>query len=81
MALRMPEMSIPARSNMPPLEPNSFCISTTMTAVLAGSTTIGPGLAASLSVPVMHFSSGGWLLLDVSVPFRLPIKRKAQPFM
>jgi hypothetical protein len=58
MAARMPEMSIPALSNMPPLEPKSFCISTTMTAVLAGSMASGPGLAANLKTPGMRVLRG-----------------------
>ena len=44
----MPEMSIPARSNMPPFEPKSFCISTTITAVFAVSNVIASGFASRL---------------------------------
>src|SRR3954453_6074738 len=42
------EISIPARSNIPPFEPKSFCMSTTMTTVLAVSIAIGSGFASSL---------------------------------
>src|SRR5882672_7614510 len=46
--LWMLEISIPARSNMPPLLPKSFCISTTITAVLAGSMPIASGFARNV---------------------------------
>src|SRR6266576_464440 len=45
-AARIMEMSIPARWNIPPSEPKSFCMSTTITAALSASIAIGPGLAS-----------------------------------
>jgi len=55
----------PARSNMPPLEPKSFCISTTITAVIAGSNVIASRFTsrwisrsfASLGLLVSTFTS------------------------
>src|SRR5438105_4140911 len=41
----MPEISTPARSNIPPLAPKSFCISMTSTAARDASIAIDPGLA------------------------------------
>src|SRR2546423_7441375 len=46
MAWRIEEMSTPARWNMPPSAPKSFCISTTTTAVRARSMVVGPGFAS-----------------------------------
>src|SRR6266581_2126510 len=48
MTLRIPEMSIPPRANIPPSEPKSFCISTTMTALRDGSKETGSGLALTV---------------------------------
>src|ERR1700756_1050963 len=42
-------MSIPARSNIPPLLPKSFCMSTTSTAVRAVSIVIGSGDASMVA--------------------------------
>src|ERR1700676_1575664 len=44
----MGAMSTPARSNIPPLLPKSFCMSTTITAVRAVSIVIGSGEASML---------------------------------
>jgi hypothetical protein len=49
MAPRIMEISVPARSNMPPWAPKSFCVSTTSTAVLAVSMAIGFGVASILT--------------------------------
>jgi len=54
----MPLMPIPALSNMPPGEPKAFCISTTITAVRAGSISTGAGVA--------------WIsMVCIAVPFSL----------
>src|SRR5919109_736122 len=42
-------MSTPARSNIPPLLPKSFCMSTTITAVRAVSIVIGSGEASMIA--------------------------------
>src|SRR6266849_7852420 len=42
-------MSTPARSNIPPLLPKSFCMSTTITAVRAVSIVIGSGQASMIA--------------------------------
>lgn len=42
-------ISIPARSNMPPLEPKSLCMSTTITAVRARSIVSGSGRAGTVT--------------------------------
>src|SRR6266478_2025265 len=45
----MGAMSTPARSNIPPLLPKSFCMSTTVTAVRAVSMVIGSGEASMIA--------------------------------
>src|SRR5215467_7276986 len=45
----MGAMSTPARSNIPPLLPKSFCMSTTITAVRAVSIVIGSGEASMIT--------------------------------
>src|SRR6266481_9041152 len=45
-----PEISTPARSNMPPLAAKSFSISTTRTALRTGSIEIGSGFASMLII-------------------------------
>src|SRR5258708_4213324 len=45
----MGAMSTPARSNIPPLLPKSFCMSTTITAVRAVSIVIGSGEASMIA--------------------------------
>jgi hypothetical protein len=45
-AARVIEISIPARSNIPPSAAKSFRMSTASAAVMAGSMVVGPGLAA-----------------------------------
>jgi hypothetical protein len=52
-------MSMPALSNMPPFEPNAFCMSTTTNAVREGSISTGSGTALI-----------GWLRMATS-PFLL----------
>src|SRR5215469_5824937 len=47
MAFRMPAISMPASPNIPSLEPKSFCISTTMTALCAGMITSASGFAST----------------------------------
>src|SRR3989337_808707 len=49
------EMSIPARSNNPPLEAKSFCISITNRAVLAMSTLIGSGFASTFTTRLFEY--------------------------
>jgi hypothetical protein len=44
-----PEMSMPARSNIPPLLAKSFSISTTTTAVCFGLIATGSGLASTVT--------------------------------
>src|SRR5947208_13649928 len=48
-----PEMSAPARLNMPPLETKSFSISTTITAVFFGLIAIGSGFASTVTTPLL----------------------------
>ena|SRR6516225_255825 len=43
-------VSNPARSNIPPLDPKSFCMSTTITTVFARSRLIGVGFAARVAL-------------------------------
>src|SRR5437879_8631709 len=51
----MGAMSTPARSNIPPLLPKSFCMSTTITAVRAVSIVIGSGEASMIACrPVLN---------------------------
>src|ERR1700730_11189693 len=48
-------MSIPARSNIPPVLPKPFCMSTTITAVRAVSIVIGSGEASMIACrPVLN---------------------------
>src|ERR1700730_10408569 len=49
-AARVIEMLISARSNIPPLAPKSFCMSTTSAAVLAVSMVIGSGFASTETI-------------------------------
>src|SRR4051812_7097255 len=49
----MPSMSMPARSNIPPGAPKSFCMSITSTTVWAGSTASVSGLASTDSMSPM----------------------------
>jgi hypothetical protein len=51
-------MSIPARSNIPPLAAKSFSMSTTITAVRAGSIVIGSGFASNVTAPVFAPDAG-----------------------
>src|SRR5712691_908608 len=51
------EMSIPARSNIPPFVPKSFCMSITSSAVRSGSIVIGPG-RASRSISHLKIATG-----------------------
>jgi len=46
----MIDISIPARSNMPPLLPKSFCMSMTITAVFEISIAIGSGFALIVTI-------------------------------
>src|SRR5215469_2916853 len=45
-----PEMSIPARSSIPPLLANAFCMSTTSTAACAKSISMGSGLLFNFGI-------------------------------
>src|SRR5215213_4267909 len=47
MVARTPERSMPARAIIPPSDPKSFCMSTTITAVCAGSKAAGSGFAST----------------------------------
>jgi hypothetical protein len=62
-APRIADMSMPARSNMPPTAAKSFCMSTTIRAVRAGATDTGVGLASmviSTDVDVMTSPLARW---------------------
>ena len=48
-----PEMSTPARSNMPPLETKSFSMSTTITAVFFELIAIGSGFASTVTTSLV----------------------------
>src|SRR2546421_1905455 len=65
------EISIPARSNIPPLLPKSFSMSTTITAVLAVSIAIGAGFASILiSLLLMELeerNAAAFLVIAVTV--------------
>src|SRR5262249_24181437 len=50
-------MSIPAPANMPPSAPKSFCISTTITAVHAGSMLIGSGFACTVTAALIDIAT------------------------
>jgi hypothetical protein len=54
---RAGEISIPARSIMPPLAAKSFSMSTTMTAVRAGSIAIGSGFASTVTISFFGFAA------------------------